>query len=209
MANSAMSYQRLLKQHLAILFAFLVAPTQALANTDLYTMLSTLQLSLGAIWQMLMASCWLFGIMVLLSGMLKLKKYGQMTVFMMSHAELVGPLSRILVGTLLIYTPYAIDTVLGTLWQDATVSDIQGYPASTSTGSASLMGPVFTIIQVIGLIAFIRGMLKLTKAGEQGTQPGTIPSAFMLVFGGVMCMNIVETLNTVRSTIGLEPLGLS
>ena len=55
---------------------------------------------------MLTVACWLFGIIIFVSGMLKLKKYGQMTVFMMSHAEIIGPLSRIVVGTLLIYTQY-------------------------------------------------------------------------------------------------------
>ena len=43
----------------------------------------------------------------------------------------------------------------------------------------------------------MRGLTKLTKAGEQGAQPGTVPTALMLVFSGAMCINIVGTLNMV------------
>lgn len=188
-----------------VLPLWLTMSTSYAESQTLTSMLENLALSLGQVWQMLTGACFIFGIMIFLSGMFKLKKYGQMTVFMMSHAELFGPLSRIIIGTLLINTQYALNTVLSTVWntgQGSTIDQIQSYQVSMS-GNDAMMYPVFLIIQVIGLVAFIRGMLKLTKAGEQGAQPGTIPMAIMLVFGGVMCINIVGTINMVRTTLGL------
>lgn len=200
---------RTLIKKLGFISGVLIIAPSAMAAPDLYQMLATLAESLTEVWTMLAAASWLFGIMIFLSGLLKLKKYGQMTVFMMSHAELIGPLSRILIGTLLIYTRYGVEAVLGTLWLEGgkgmELSDIQSYEPGMS-GTDALLFPVFLIIQIIGFIAFIRGMFKLTKAGEQGAQPGTIPMAFMLVFGGVMCINIVGTINMVRATLGLSAL---
>jgi len=189
----------------------LLMSSSAMAAPNLYEMLSTLAESLGQVWEMLTGACWLFGIMIFLSGMLKLKKYGQMTVFMMSHAEIVGPLSRILIGTLLIYTQYGLNVMLATLFNEEggsgefSMDSITSYNSSM-TGSNALLFPVFLIVQIIGLLAFMRGLMKLTKAGEQGAQPGTVPTALMLVFGGVMCVNIVGTINMVRITIGLPAL---
>ncbi len=173
--------------------------------TDLTTMLYNLQQSLIGIWDMLMLACWMFGLIIFTLGMLKLKKYGQMTVFMMSHADIVGPIIRMIVGSILLYVPWSLDMMLNTLWGGGTtMSDVQGYAASPGGVSPTdLMGPVFTIVQVIGFVAFIRGLLQLTKAGEQGGQPGTVPRSLMLMFGGVMAINIVGTIDVLRATFGL------
>lgn len=175
-------------------------------HNNIGTMLMTLQSNLEEVWAMLMAACWMMGIVLFVLGMLKLKKFGQQTVFMMAQADLMGPLMRILVGTLLIYAPWTLNTMLATLWADqegGTLSSIQGYRSSGGASAADLMGPVFTMVQVIGFVAFIRGMLQVTKVGEQGAQPGQVPRALMLIFGGVLCININGTIDVAMATLGI------
>jgi intracellular multiplication protein IcmC len=204
---------------LSLMSLMLTIPLTSFAvDTNLGTMLFNLQQSLGGIWTMLMASCWMLGVITFTLGMLKLKKFGQMTVFMSTHAEIVGPIVRIIIGTLLLYTPFSINIVLSSLWgqgagqlgEPGQEGTMQGYKmiAESDTSAQALMFPVFSMVQVIGLVAFIRGMMKMTKVGEQGTQ-GNIQSGLMLVFGGVMAINIVATTNAVRATFGIGEMSFS
>ena len=191
-------------------FVFVIVSAPSYANT-ITDGLINLQQSLFDIWEFLMGACYLFGIMLFTLGMLKLKKYGQMTVFMMAQADIVGPIMRMLVGTLLIYTPFGIKIVLSTIWGTGTeLSTLQGYGNAETQGSATekLFWPVFTLVQVIGLVGFLRGTLLLTKTGEQSAGPGNVPRALILIFGGVMAINIVGTINVVRATFGYESISI-
>ena len=177
-------------------------------DANLGTILFNLQRSLADVWGMLTGACWMFGVILIVIGVMKLKKYGQMTVFMMAQADFVGPMARIMIGTLFLYTPWSVDIFLNSLWGGGVnlpngqqLGTVQGYISDGSLSYEAMMGPVFSMVQVIGLVAFIRGMIKLTKVGEQGMQPGTIPSAMMLLFGGVMAINIVGTIDMLHATL--------
>ncbi len=199
-----------------LLLVLLWLPDTALAaggrvdasSASLGQMLMNLQQSLMGVWTMLTGACWLLGTTLFVLGVMKLKKYGQMTVFMMAQADFVGPMMRIFVGTLLIYTPWSIEMLLNTAWSGGVTmntsmqtGNLQGYISSGDMSFESLMGPVFSLVQIIGLVAFIRGLVKLAKVGEQGGQPGTVPAAMMLLFGGVFAINIVGTIDVLEATL--------
>ena len=50
------------------------------------------------------------------------------------------------------------------------------------------------------------GFLILTKATGQGAQPGTISKGFVHIIGGVLAINIVQTINMLQATVGLTML---
>jgi len=57
-------------------------------------------------------------------------------------------------------------------------------------------------IQIIGLVAFVRGWMMIAKSASQGGhQQGGFGKGMMHVFGGVMAINIVSTLNVINETL--------
>jgi intracellular multiplication protein IcmC len=69
-------------------------------------------------------------------------------------------------------------------------------------GSGSLVGaPLTMIIRVIGLIAFVRGWVLIARSASQGQPPGGTGKGLIHVFGGILAINIVGTLNMINTTL--------
>ena len=62
--------------------------------------------------------------------------------------------------------------------------------------------PVIMIVQFIGLVAMLRGFLILTKVTGQGAQPGTVSKGMIHIFGGILAVNIVRTVEIAINTFG-------
>jgi intracellular multiplication protein IcmC len=72
----------------------------------------------------------------------------------------------------------------------------------TLFGTGSVVGrPLTMIIQVIGLIAFVRGWVLIARSASQGQPPGGTGKGFMHVFGGILAINIVGTLEMINNTL--------
>jgi intracellular multiplication protein IcmC len=70
-------------------------------------------------------------------------------------------------------------------------------------GAAGVFGEDMVLfIQIIGLVAFIRGWMMIAKSASQGGhQQGGFGKGMMHIFGGVMAINIVSTLNVINQTL--------
>jgi intracellular multiplication protein IcmC len=72
----------------------------------------------------------------------------------------------------------------------------------TLFGSGSVVGrPLAIIIQVIGLIAFVRGWVLVARSASQGQPPGGTGKGLIHVFGGILAINIVGTINMINNTL--------
>ena len=56
------------------------------------------------------------------------------------------------------------------------------------------------IFQVIGLAAFLRGWLLIAKSA-QGQQQGNTSKGFIHIFGGILAMNVIGTLQILNNTL--------
>ena len=63
---------------------------------------------------------------------------------------------------------------------------------------------ILKLLQVIGVISFVRGWVLLARSQGQGSQPGSMGKGVIHIFGGVMLMNIVATVNIVYNTLGVN-----
>ena len=61
----------------------------------------------------------------------------------------------------------------------------------------------FMIVQLVGVIAFIRGLMMLTKLG-QGGQQASFGKVAAHIIGGVFCIDMYDFLQAVFATLGLE-----
>lgn len=171
-------------------------------QTDLTQMLGTLYKNLQPVWNMLIALCYVLGIFFIAIGMLKLKVYGQMTVMMATHASLGPSLAYILVGAGLLWVPSLLDIMTMSLWGYG-FNAITGYPDEGMDNYSDLMIPLIRIVQVVGLIAFIRGWIILLRLGQHGAPPGTLSKGLLHMLGGILAINIMGTIELLRNTFGL------
>lgn len=160
-------------------------------------MLSNIERNLGPVWRLLVAFSYTLGIIFVGVAVMKLKQYGQMTVMMSTHASLGSSMAYFFVGIGLLFLPTLLDTWMLTAWAYK-MDDISG----PSGARLDFMGPVMRIVQVIGLISFLRGWISLIRIGGGG-QPGTVSKGIMHMVGGILAINITGTLDMLKSTLGI------
>ena len=174
-------------------------------STTFQSLFTNLNASLNQVWQFLIAVSYLTGFSLTLASIYKLKKFGERTAFMHNSKGLLAPSAAFIIGIMLMYAPTFLQNLNMTVF---------GYPNPQSTLSwesensgidwADALAPMIGTIQVIGLIAFIRGMLLITKSTSEQPQPGAVSKGFIHIVGGVMAVNITGTMDVLANTFGLS-----
>lgn len=162
--------------------------------------------SLGGVSQFLTALSYIIGIYLTVSAVFKLKKFGHRTAFMHVEAGMFGPFMQFFIGVSLLYTPTFIGVLNATVFGDPSIDNVMAYTSSGSSPDwATAIVPMYETIQIIGLIAFIRGWLILSKSVQKdgGNQPGQITKGVIHIIGGVLAMNITRTIDIITATFGL------
>lgn len=144
------------------------------------------------------ALAYVLGIYFIVFGLMKLKKYGEARTQMSYEQSLKGPLIFMLVGAMLIYLPSSINIATSTFWE----SNAFDYKLPQDEWS-QFYNSVFLIVQLIGIIAFIRGLIMLTQLSGHGGHPGVFGKAMVHIIAGVFCINIFQFLQLVFATLGI------
>jgi len=191
-------------QSLAILlgvFIFFIAPS-ALAVPNVAEMIENIANTIPQLKYLVFAISYVMGFYFIIHGVLLLKKYGLQRTNMSGDASMTPAMLYLFVGAALIYLPSTIFAGIGTFWSDDS-------PYKYDTGGSSewdeFYNACFLIIQLIGIIAFIRGLVMLTKlggsgGGQQGGGPG---KAAAHLVGGIFCINLYPFIEAVFTTLGL------
>lgn len=148
------------------------------------------------------ALAYVLGFFFVFYGIILLKKYGEQRTQMSGEAKLAAPLLNIFVGAALIYLPSAVQSGLTTFWLNP---NPYGYEGEAGDEWSEFIKACFLIIQLVGVIAFIRGLLLLTKLGGQG-QPGSFGKAMAHIIGGIFCIDMYDFLQAIFQTFGLGDL---
>jgi intracellular multiplication protein IcmC len=156
---------------------------------------------------MISGGAYLVGIVFAMKALMSLKAFGQQKSAGASNASIKEPLAYFLASAMLIYLPTGFRVLMQTTFGYA---NVLAYAPTSSNGSAisvlfgqdSTVGPSLAIIiQTIGLIAFIRGWVLVARSASQGQQPGGVGKGMIHVFGGILAMNIVGTIEIINNTI--------
>jgi hypothetical protein len=118
---------------------------------------------------------------------------------MSTETKLTGPLLYIFVGAGMIYLPSSIQSGLTTFWLNP---NPYGYAEEVSSEWTDLYNATCIIVQLIGLIAFIRGLMMLTHIG--GQQHGIFGKAMAHIIGGLFLIDLYDFLQMVFWTFGLN-----
>ena len=115
-------------------------------------------------------------------------------------AGMKEPIVYILVAAMLVYLPSGLKVLLNTSFGS---DSIVGYQSDSDmfglNGSAGYS--LTLIIRTIGVISFVRGWILIAKSASQGQPPGGTGKGLIHVFGGILAMNIVGTMEIVNNTI--------
>ncbi|APF02303.1 TPA: type IVB secretion system protein IcmC/DotE [Legionella pneumophila] len=158
--------------------------------------------------RLITGGAYLIGCAFIFKAIYSLKVYGEARTMMSSNTSIKEPVIYLLVGALLIYFPSLVSSVLQTTFGYSSPLSYSGGVSSGSDtitalfGSGSLVGrPLVMIIRVIGLIAFVRGWVLIARSASQGQPPGGTGKGLIHVFGGILAINIVGTIDMINNTL--------
>lgn len=186
-----------------ILLASLLAgflPEAANALPDFADILYHVQTQLGQVTRLLVAVCYVAGIWLVFRGILKFKAYGDMRVMMSNHANMTEPVILMMIGAILIFFPNTLDVSVQTFWGYNYASAIS-YPIDASGKWGAIAGPLTSLVQVVGIISFMKGWFILSKVTSQGYQPGTVGKGIMHILAGILAINIGGTVDMLHATL--------
>jgi len=170
--------------------------------------LNNIAANLVPIHHLITGAAYVIGLLFAFKAIYTLKAYGEARSMMSSsNAGLKEPLMYLLVAGIFIYLPTGVAIMLQTTFGSSSILQYAAVNSNNKTmntifGSGSLVGrPLTLIIQTIGLIAFVRGWILIARSASQGQPPGGTGKGLMHVFGGIMAMNIVATLEIINNTL--------
>jgi intracellular multiplication protein IcmC len=163
--------------------------------------------SVRPIEKLIIVLTYVLGLVFAFKAIYSLKVYGESKATMSSHSSAKEPLLYLLVASVFIYFPSAFQIIMNTTFGYSSPLAYSAINSDSSTintlfGAGSPVGSsLVLIIQVIGLVAFIKGWLLVSRSSSQGQPPGGTGKGLMHVFGGVVAMNIVGTLQILDNTL--------
>lgn len=170
---------------------------------DVSSMLINFATSMPALMQLITALAYVLGFFFILKGVLGFKEFGEARSASSQNASLKGPLAYFFVGAALVYLPSTVHAGLTSFWTNPT--PYAYIPAKADTWTP-LYNAVFMVIQLIGTIALIRGLVILTHMGGHHGQPGQFGKAMAHIIGGILCINLYGFLQAIITTLGIGTL---
>ncbi|ARG96827.1 type IV secretion protein IcmC [Legionella micdadei] len=157
--------------------------------------------------RLITGAAYLIGLAFAFKAIYTLKAYGESRSMMSNSASIKEPIIYMVVAAIFIYFPTGLAIMLQTTFGSSSI--LQYAPVNSNNpgisalfGTGSVVGrPIAIIIQTIGLIAFVRGWILIARSASQGQPPGGTGKGLVHIFGGILAMNIVATLEIINNTL--------
>lgn len=192
-------------------FIYVVIFIAALFNAELVyadiptldQLLENFSSNVPSLMQLVTAFAYVMGLYLGVKGVFALKQYAEQRTMMSSSHSLKAPIIYLGIGALMIWLPSSIHMAMNTLW--STPSPF-AYQQDQSDPWSNMIWAALVVLQFIGVIAFIRGLIIMSHLGGQGGQPGTFGKAMTHIIGGTLCINMYDTVRTILITFGLQDI---
>lgn len=179
----------------------------ASADTSLETIFTNGTSSWQAIVVVVGAAMYITGIILFFMAILQFKDVAD------QKATIGKPLMFSVISAAMIASPSMIETITTTYFGSQKFQPgalLSSIPTQSVAGMAEAMTSVLIFVQMLGVIAFFRGLLMLKGVGSQ--KEGVIGKAMTHILGGVLAVNIQKTVGVLARTFfsGSDlPLGMA
>ncbi|MBX3708602.1 MAG: hypothetical protein KIT56_01575 [Gammaproteobacteria bacterium] len=169
--------------------------------TDLsaQTILVNIAESIPNLMRLVTAIAYVMGMLMIIRGVVKLKHVGEARTQMSHEHHLTGPIVQIAIGVMLLYIPTSVRVGMSTFW---TNPNPYGYLQQEDQWS-QFINVCYLIVQFVGVVAFIRGLLMLSHLGGHGGQQNT-SRGITHIIGGILCINIYQFVQVILATVGIS-----
>jgi len=180
-----------------------------LQNANFGQILINIQNDIPALIQFAIAAAYVLGVSFILAAVHELRIYGQPRMMMPAMASVTGPLGKMAIGAFLLFLPGTMDTLLYTLWGHGTSSVMLSWDSSPTNPSTNaptniplaILDAATALVRLFGYIAIIHGFVILSRVTKQQAQPGMFGKGIIQIIGGILAVNIIETVTTIWSTL--------
>ncbi|GAB5389559.1 MAG: type IVB secretion system protein IcmC/DotE [Alphaproteobacteria bacterium] len=166
----------------------------------------------GPLYALAFTACYVAGLAIAVSSLMKMTRAASAGPMGM-HSPWAGPIMGLVVATMLVALPTAIDVGTESIFMGNTSplswSDMESRIDATGGLDERVQRVIWAsimIIQFVGLIAFVRGLF-LMKANAEGNSQATIGQALTHMIGGVLAINLGELIKVLEVTFDIT-LGL-
>lgn len=176
------------------------AATFNVNNLNAQTIIENISKQIPQLMQMITAIAYVVGMYMMIQGLIRMKHLGESRTMMSQEHSLKGPLVYFACGAMLLYLPSSVQVGMSTFWTEPSP---YGYLQQEDQWQ-TFINSCFLIIQFIGTIAFIRGLVILSHTGERSGQPGQVSKGITHLIGGIFCINIYQFVQVIMVTFGLQ-----
>ena len=170
---------------------------------DAGQMLISLGESLPYIYRMVTGAAYVIGIGFAVAGLYHLKVYGELRTMMSSQTGLKQPVAYLFVAAIFIFIPTGFGMVMNSTFGYENVLSYQQWPTRSGYPISREAIIVLQIIQLIGILSFIRGWILIQRSTSQ-QQQGGFGKGLTHVVAGVFAANIVGTAVILSNTLGIR-----
>ena len=195
-------------QFLVITLLLSLITTTVYAALDFNTMLNALKQNAAPMIRFVVATAYVIGLWYIFSAIKELKTIGQTQMQTSQHGGVGGPLIKFVIGLLLLYLPSTVDIGVWTLWGHSAFGSeagVMAYTPDITDPFAPAKEGAIAIVRVVGYVSFVRGLVILSHSADQsGGQSGSFGKGIAHVIGGILAINIVETIAIISNTLGIN-----
>lgn len=194
----------------ASLFAALPAMAQTPSDSTGYTaaasglsaqdMINRIATQIPNLMRMVTAIGYVLGMYFIFYSLMKFKQFGEQRTMMSAQHHLKEPLTYLVVGALLLYLPSSVQVGMSTFWADPSP---YGYLEDQDQWSQFINNCIL-VVQLVGTIAFIRGLVILSHTGGQHGGQGQFARGVTHIIGGLFCINIYGFVKVILFTLGVQ-----
>lgn len=163
------------------------------------TMIENLVKQMPQLMQMVTAIAYVMGMYMIIQAIVKMKHLGESRTMMSHEHSIKGPLILLTVGALLLYLPSSVQVGMSTFWTDPSP---YGYLQEQQQWQ-DFINDCFIIVQFIGTIAFIRGLVIFSHLSD-GRGQATFGKGLTHIIGGIFCINIYQFVQVIMVTFGMQ-----
>jgi hypothetical protein len=166
------------------------------------TMLVNIGEQIPNLMRLITAVAYVMGLYCIIHGVILMKHLGEARTQMSHEHSISKPIAYLAVGAGLTYLPSTIQVGLSTFWVNP---NPYGYLQMQSDWF-QFINVCFLIVQFVGVLAVIRGLLLLKDIGGGHGQGQGPAKGLTHVIGGLLCINIYQFVQVIMITLGLQSI---